>query len=153
MSTTAEYWSVTKYINNFPVLVGYLLLISWDVDDPGEAWRSLWTFCWTHRLLTINSILRSTTAIKSLSCKLILCEVYVPACLERGSSSNRSTSRSTGESHNGRLAITFPVAPGVVVAVVSFASVEISLCFLPTHSWDKKRKTCHIEVATQQRKL
>lgn len=71
------------------MIVGYLLLISCNVDDPGEAWRSLWTFYWTLiRLLTIsittNSILRNTTAIKSLSCKLTSSEYCVKfMCLFR----------------------------------------------------------------------
>lgn len=41
--------------------MGYLLLISCDVDDPGEAGRILWTSCWTFTLLIIHSILRNTT--------------------------------------------------------------------------------------------
>lgn len=50
---------------------GYLLLISWDVDNPGEAWGKIWTFYWT---LSLSVFLRSATTIKSLSSEWLPCE-------------------------------------------------------------------------------
>lgn len=96
------------------MFVGYLLLISWDVNDPGEAWRNLRTLCWTLSLLTFNNILGNKTAIRSLSCKFTIVWILgeVPACLVCGgidsgksSSSGRSSTCNSG-SQCGRLADT-----------------------------------------------
>lgn len=47
-------------------LWGYLLLISYGVEDPGEAWRSLWTLYWALWQLSFKCNLRSRVTLNSL---------------------------------------------------------------------------------------